>query len=247
MSNRSPDPKVSDAHGRSDTETVSGPRASADRRKDPRGYITLSVDFLENHRTGPLSPVTKLTLIELWIYCHRNRTNGTIPAAQAHRLVHKRVREVLTAAGCWHQRACTPSAPCALGACSASASCGRQVYALHDYDKHQLRYTATGDAALDDPLRDRRPYIKLAVDFLDNHRTGPLSPVAKLALLDLWIYCHTNRTNGVVPLSAFRRIATPRIRAMLIKAGSCHHDADVVPPSRHHDADTVPTSRRHED
>ncbi|MGW4364570.1 hypothetical protein ACWEKT_02905 [Nocardia takedensis] len=191
--------------------------------------------------------MTKLTLIELWIYCHRNRTNGLIPAAQAHHMVHKRVREVLTAAGCWHQRPCSPSTPCVLGACSASAPCGREVYVLHDYDKHQLRYPTNGAPARDDPARDRRPYIKLAVDFLDNYRTGPLSPVAKLALIELWVYCHTNRTNGVVPISVFRRIANPRIRAMLLDAGSCHHYADTAPSSRRHHATMTPTPRRHED
>ncbi|MGV9611380.1 hypothetical protein [Nocardia xishanensis] len=214
---------------------MSGRAVSAQARKDQRGYIKLSLDFLENHRTGPLSPVTKLGLIELWIYCHRNRTNGIVPAAHARRTVHKRMREVLTAAGCWQHYACAPPTPCRQGGCTTAAPCGQDGYVMHDYDKHQPRYPSSGE----DRRRDARAYIKLSVDFLENHRTGSLSPVAKLALIEMWMYCHRNRTNGVIPLSAFRKIATARIRDALVAAGSCRYDADITATPCHHDADAM--------
>ncbi|WP_225728874.1 MULTISPECIES: hypothetical protein [unclassified Nocardia] len=93
-------------------------------RKDGRGYIKLSVDFLENRKTGPMSPVAKLALIELWIYCVRNRTDGVVPGTQARKLVPKRIREVFTVAQSWHHHDCTTTAPCGHGACTATAPCG---------------------------------------------------------------------------------------------------------------------------
>ncbi|MET7771412.1 hypothetical protein [Nocardia sp. NPDC005366] len=242
MSNRSPERDLGDARGGSDTEPVSDPCVPAEVRRDQRSYIKLSIDFLENRRTGPLSPVTKLALIELWIYCHRNRTNGIIPAAHAHRMVHKRLREVLAAAGCWQHYTCTPQSPCRHNGCTSSTPCRQDGYVMHDYGKHQSRYPRE-----DGRRRDPRPYIKLAVDFLENHRTGPLSPVAKLALIQMWIYCHRNRTNGVLPLSAFRKIATTRVREMLLAAGSCHHHDDTTPTGHRHHVGTTAASRRDDD
>ncbi|WP_433678052.1 hypothetical protein [Nocardia sp. CA-119907] len=208
---------------------VSGTPA-AEARKDGRAYIKLSLDFLENHRTGPLSPVAKLTLIGLWMYCARNRTDGVVPAAYVRRVVRKRFREVFTAAGCWHHRECTTAAPCLHGVCAAGASCGQGVYVLHDYGKHQSLHSSTGDK----PARDTRAYIKLSVDFLENHRTGPLSPVAKLSLIELWMYCHRNRTDGVVPAAQARKIAPGRIRDALTTAGCWHHhECTAATPCRH--------------
>ncbi|MEV6324540.1 hypothetical protein AB0M45_25620 [Nocardia sp. NPDC051787] len=109
-------------------------------RKDPRGYIKVSLDFLENHRTGPLSPVTKLSLLELWMYCHRNRTNGLVAVAQARKMVPRRIRDALTTAGCWRHHACTTATPCGHGACTVGAPCGHGVVTMHDYRHHQAFY-----------------------------------------------------------------------------------------------------------
>ncbi|WP_063047913.1 hypothetical protein [Nocardia pseudovaccinii] len=202
----------------------------AEVKKDTRAYIKLSLDFLENHRTGPLSPVAKLTLIGLWMYCARNRTDGVVPAPYARRSVPKRLREALTMAGCWQHHDCTTATPCLHGACTAAAPCGQEAFVMHDYSSHQSLHSA----AADKPAKDSRGYIKLSVDFLENHRTGPLSPVAKLTLIELWMYCHRNRTNGVVPAAAARRIAPRRIRDALTTAGCWqYHDCTTATPCRY--------------
>ncbi|WP_109523611.1 MULTISPECIES: hypothetical protein [Nocardia] len=234
---------------------MSGPLLPAEGRKDQRGYIKLSLDFLENHRTGPLSPVTKLALIEMWIYCHRNRTNGVVGSTHARRAVPKRLRETLTAAGCWQHQECSESVPCRQGGCTQAAPCGQEVYVMHDYAQHQPLYLEASARTGAGTRRDMRPYIKLSVDFLENRRTEPLSPVAKLALIEMWMYCHRNRTNGVLPLSAFRKIAKTRIQDALIAAGSCrlyvgttatpgHHDGGTTAPPTRHDTGTAATPRR---
>ncbi|WP_156370740.1 hypothetical protein [Nocardia arizonensis] len=165
----------------------------------------------------------------MWIYCARNRTDGIVPVAYARSSLPKRLREALTTAGCWHERTCTTNAPCRHGACTTTAACGQQVLVMRDYARHQPTHRRP-----DTPGRDPRPYIKLSVDFLENHRTGPLSPVAKLTLIELWIYCHRNHTNGVLPLPAFRRIAPARIRDALLAAGSCRqHECTPTRPCRH--------------
>jgi len=232
MSSRSTDPAADPprTHRPDTVGAVSGTPAAAEARKDGRAYIKLSLDFLENHRTGPLSPVAKLTLIGLWMYCARNRTDGVVPAPYVRRVVRKRFREVLTAAGCWHHHECTTAAPCLHGVCAAEASCGQGVYVLHDYGKHQRLHSSTADK----PSRDTRAYIKLSVDFLENHRTGPLSPVAKLKLIELWMYCHRNRTDGVVPAAQARKMVPGRIRDALTTAGCWHHhECTTATPCRH--------------
>ncbi|WP_156095044.1 hypothetical protein [Nocardia lijiangensis] len=233
MSNLSADPGA-DGIARPDAFAVSGWGDPVDARRDRRGFIRLSVDFLENRRTGPLSPVAKLTLIGLWIYCARNRTDGIVPAAYARRTVPKRLREALTAAGCWHPLTCTTTSPCHHGTCTTAASCGQEALVMRDYGRHQPLYRNP-----DAPGTDHRPYLKLSVDFLENHRTGPLSPVAKLTLIELWIYCHRNRTNGIVSLAAFRKIAPSRIRDALIAAGSCRPHVCTTAAPCHHGACTT--------
>ncbi|MFG1796738.1 hypothetical protein [Nocardia sp. NPDC049149] len=196
--------------------------------RDTRGYIKIALDFLENPKTGPMSPVTKLKLIELWIYCARNRTNGIVTATQARRLVPGRIREVFTLARCWHHHDCTIATPCQHGACTPSAPCGREFFTMHDYERHQ---TLHGPAVA--KRKDPRGYLKLSVDFLENRKTGPLTPVSKLKLLELWIYCARNRTNGVIAASQARKIAPPRIRDALSIAGSWqHHDCATATPCR---------------
>lgn len=198
--------------------------------RDSRGYIKLALDFLENPKTGPLSPVAKLKLIELWIYCARNRTEGMVTATQARRLVPGRIREVLTLARCWHHHDCTTATPCQHGACTPSAPCGHEFFTMHDYQRHQTAYgAATGRRT-----KDTRGYLKLSVDFLENRKTGPLTPVTKLTLIELWIYCARNRTNGVMTASQARKIAPPRIRDALTTAGSWqHHPCTTTTPCQH--------------
>ncbi|MEU2030756.1 hypothetical protein [Nocardia amamiensis] len=199
-------------------------------RKDSRGYIKVSLDFLENHRTGPLTPVTKLSLLELWIYCARNRTDGIVPAAHARRLVPRRIREALSVAGCWHHLGCTVATPCLHGVCMTGSPCGQGVYVMHDYGKHQTLHNHVAER----PARDTRAYIKLSFDFLENHRTGPLSPVAKLTLIALWMYSHRNRTNGMVPAAQARKMVPRRIRDVLTTAGCWqHHDCTTATPCLH--------------
>ncbi|MGW4769916.1 hypothetical protein ACWEO2_17950 [Nocardia sp. NPDC004278] len=198
-------------------------------KKDTRGYIKVSLDFLENRKTGPMSPVTKLTLIELWIYCARNRTNGIVAASRA-RKVPRRIRDVLTEVRSWHHHECTPATPCRHGVCTVAASCGQGVYVMHDYGKHQNVYT--DDAARGE--KDTRGYIKVSFDFLEHRKTGPMSPVTKLTLIELWIYCARNRTNGVIAAAQARRIAPRRIRDVLTVAGSWHHhECTTATPCRH--------------
>ncbi|MFF0527806.1 hypothetical protein ACFYT3_05400 [Nocardia amikacinitolerans] len=231
MSSRSTDrnrPTPGAPH-RPKTPDVPGTAGAAEARKDGRAYIKVSLDFLENHRTGPLSPVEKLTLLGLWMYCARNRTDGVVPAAYARGVVRKRIRDALTSAGCWHHYACTMATPRLRGICRTSAPCGREGYLMRDYGKHQTLYSTA-----EPPQRDTRAYIKVSVDFLENHRTGPLSPVAKLRLLELWMYCHRNRTNGVVPAAQARRIAPPRIRDAFTVAGCwSHHSCTTATPCGH--------------
>ncbi|MFI6045337.1 hypothetical protein ACIA8C_27155 [Nocardia sp. NPDC051321] len=197
--------------------------------RDTRGYIKLALDFLENPKTAPLSPVTKLKLLELWIYCARNRTEGRVTAAQARRLVPGRIREVFTVARCWHQHDCTTATPCQHGACTPSVPCGREFFTMHDYERHQ---TVPGPASARG--KDTRGYLKLSVDFLENRKTGPLTPVTKLKLIELWIYCARNRTNGVIADGQARKIAPPRIRDALTTAGSWeHHACTTAAPCQH--------------
>ncbi|MFD6155097.1 hypothetical protein ACFWF7_16555 [Nocardia sp. NPDC060256] len=198
--------------------------------RDSRGYIKLALDFLENPKTGPLSPVAKLKLIELWLYCARNRTDGVIAAAQARRAIPGRIREVFTLARCWHHHECATATPCQHGACTPSAPCGRDYFTMHDYHRHQ---TVHGPAS-GRRVKDTRGYLKLSLDFLENRKTGPLTPVTKLKLIELWIYCARNRTNGVIALGQARRIAPPRIRDALTTAGSWqHHTCTTTAPCQH--------------
>ncbi|MFG1793953.1 hypothetical protein [Nocardia sp. NPDC049149] len=197
--------------------------------RDTRGYIKLALDFLENPKTAPMSPVTKLKLIELWIYCARNRTEGMVTATQARRLVPGRIREVFTVARCWHHHDCTTVTACQHGACTPSAPCGREFFTMHDYERHQSLH---GPASA--RRKDTRGYLKLSVDFLENRKTGPLTPVTKLKLIELWIYCARNRTNGVIAASQARKIAPPRIRDALTMAGSWqHHTCTTATPCQH--------------
>ncbi|WP_280455543.1 hypothetical protein [Nocardia brasiliensis] len=206
------------------------PADARDATKDTRGYIKLALDFLENPKTGPLSPVTKLKLIELWIHCARNRTDGVVSATQARRLVPGRIREVFTIAGCWHHHPCAATSPCQHGACTPSAPCGHDYFSMHDYTRHQTLY----GEAVERPKKDTRGYLKLSLDFLENRKTGPLSPVTKLKLIELWIHCARNRTNGMITAAQARKIAPPRIRDALTTAGSWqHHDCTTATPCRH--------------
>ncbi|WP_062989859.1 hypothetical protein [Nocardia anaemiae] len=208
-------------------------------KKDTRGYIKVSLDFLENHKTTPMSPVAKLTLIELWIYCARNRTDGVVATSRA-RKVPRRIRDVLTAAGSWHHHECTTATPCLHGVCTVAAPCGQGFYLMHDYGKHQTLYADRATRA----GKDTRGYIKVSFDFLENHKTGPMSPVAKLTLIELWIYCARNRTNGIIATAHTRKMAPRRIRDVFTTARSWHHHACTTATPCRHGACTVATPCR---
>ncbi|MBF6105031.1 hypothetical protein IU500_13365 [Nocardia terpenica] len=196
--------------------------------RDTRPYIKLTLDFLENPKTAPLSPVAKLKLIETWIFCARNRTDGVLLAVQARKLIPLRIRQIFDQAQVWHHVSCTTIAPCGIGVCTASVPCGQESYRMHDYDAHQTLYTSTRTRT------DARGYIRVALDFLENHKTGPMTPVAKLKLIELWIFCARNRTDGVITTGQARRIVPARIRDVFTTARSWHHhDCTTHAPCGH--------------
>ncbi len=74
--------------------------------------------------------------------------------------------------------------------------------------------------------RDTRTYITVHDGLPEHPKVEGLSDKAFRALIEFWCYCSKNMTDGKVSEKAWRKRATPKVRAELLENGNAVPDAD---------------------
>lgn len=64
--------------------------------------------------------------------------------------------------------------------------------------------------------KDKRLFIPIALDFLENAKIRPLSDKAKVTLLDLLIWSAKSGADGKIPPKTFATFGNPKVRAELM-------------------------------